>query len=389
MSGAKKEQSKNGTTHEWRQQMHRKHFTTLRGLMTDSKPVTKITLPKSLEVESTKLLDPSDLVVDKATSFSNEQPTVGNKLDSFNKNDQAKTDWSLLPVEAIEEVLKVLEFGAKRYGKFNWIENSESVEWSRFVNALERHLASFKKGQDTDADSGLLELAHIATNALFLLTFKIQNLGIDNRDFRLGKVINKLTCISFIKKENGHRFYNFECGHCGAIFSSSYNNVQRGNTKSCGCQHHTNNTNKTHGMSETPIYNRWRGILLRCNDDTAISYPNYGGRGIKVCDKWSSFEGFFEDMGNPPEGDYQLDRIDNDGDYTKENCQWITRQENLRKTKRVKKFMVDGIEQTIAELSHKYNINQKCLSKRIRMGWDVLEAVRTPSNKPELDDRFK
>ena len=84
---------------------------------------------------------------------------------------------------------------------------------------------------------------------------------------------------------------------------------------------------KAHGLSKTPIYMVWRGMRRRCYNTKDISYSYYGGRGIKVVERWHDFENFYLDMGDKPTG-MQLDRIDNDGDYGPANCRWVTPTEN-------------------------------------------------------------
>ena len=105
----------------------------------------------------------------------------------------------------------------------------------------------------------------------------------------------------------------------------------------------------------TPEHNSWMGARQRCYYKNHKHYNNYGGRGIRMCDRWNGphgFLNFLEDMGPKPEPKekYSLDRIDNDGDYCPENCRWATREEQSRNRRPCKKFVFDGKEySTISE----------------------------------------
>lgn len=104
--------------------------------------------------------------------------------------------------------------------------------------------------------------------------------------------------------------------------------LRKGESKSCGClrveisaQRETKHGQATNGT--TGAYNSWAGIIQRCTNPNNPAYPNYGGRGIGVCDDWLTFDGFYADMGDRPQG-MSIDRINNDDSYRKDNCRWAS-----------------------------------------------------------------
>lgn len=96
------------------------------------------------------------------------------------------------------------------------------------------------------------------------------------------------------------------------------------------------------GLSKSPVYRVWHAMMDRCYLTTCATYKNYGARGITVVDSWHVFENFFADMGNPPAKGMQLNRIDNDGPYSRENCNWVSRKDNCRNKRNNAWFTVAG-----------------------------------------------
>lgn len=155
-----------------------------------------------------------------------------------------------------------------------------------------------------------------------------------------GNKYGKLTVISRAANIRGRTAFRCLC-ECGGECIVTSDSLKQGKTKSCGCIRKTGNR-KSHGMSHSKIYNSWRAMHERCRLKTHKEYKNYGGRGIKVCEEWRSFEPFYQwSLKNGYSEGLTIDRIDVDGNYEPQNCRWITiqQQQKNKQKKRGKCFV--------------------------------------------------
>jgi hypothetical protein len=166
---------------------------------------------------------------------------------------------------------------------------------------------------------------------------------------------------------------------CGVEKVIAGTHLISGHTRSCGCLNKelTVARNTTHGLSGIPAYKVWDSMLQRCRNPRDRSFANYGGRGIGVCERWEKFENFLGDMGEPPPG-MTLDRRENDGDYTPENCKWATRSEQMRNTRQSRILTFKDKSLCVVDWAEILGIDRKVLYKRLDYGWSVEKTLSTP-----------
>ena len=167
---------------------------------------------------------------------------------------------------------------------------------------------------------------------------------------------------------------------CGTEKRIHTANIRR--SRSCGCLRDelASARSRTHGLSKSAEYKVWAGIKRRCLNRNDPSYPDYGGSGVTVCQRWAdSFEAFLEDMGCRPTPRHTIDRIKNSKGYEPGNCRWATRAEQNRNKKNNRLITFRGVTLVSAQWARRTGIDRATIEYRLDNGWSVERALTTPA----------
>lgn len=191
-----------------------------------------------------------------------------------------------------------------------------------------------------------------------------------------GQRFSSLTAIQSAGMKGKQSLWLCYCD-CGKECVVQLGNLRSGHTKSCGCLRSTATTNHktTHGMYGTSTYNSWSSIITRCTNIKNHKYPDYGGRGIQVCDRWLIFENFLSDMGDRPLGT-TIGRIDNNGNYIKENCEWQGNKTQARNKRNTRLFTFNNLTATLTEHCEILELNPSTVRSRLyTYKWPLERAL--------------
>lgn len=211
-----------------------------------------------------------------------------------------------------------------------------------------------------------------------------------------GEVFGKLTVVRQMPFTVGDRYTKWEClCECGNTKIVSRNLLTEGKTTSCGCLE-KGVWNRTHGMTRTKIYQTWLNMRNRCNRPGSRCWENYGGRGISVCQEWQkSFVSFYEwALNSGYKDELSLDRIDVNGNYSPENCRWITNAEQQRNKSNSIHVSYNGQDRGLRELcleigfpyktAHRRYTNAKAKGREI-----TNEYLFAPIQKEKISKRYR
>lgn len=186
-----------------------------------------------------------------------------------------------------------------------------------------------------------------------------------------------------------------DCGTVKAVATKTLSNTtSMGKSTSCGCVRRETVAARNYKHGDSPRngrskeYRAWCHMHERCSNPSCEKYNRYGGRGIRVCDRWSGEDGyrhFLEDLGRAPKIAYSIERVDQDGDYCKANCQWDNAVTQGNNTCRNVYVEYHNVRMTVSEVARELSVNRSHLSKLLKSGLSLNEALRRVSKDTRLN----
>jgi hypothetical protein len=179
----------------------------------------------------------------------------------------------------------------------------------------------------------------------------------------------------------------WECAcDCGNIKTVAGPKLKSGNTKSCGClNRELLSSRKIHGLSRNRLHNIWCGMKARCLNKRVASYPNYGGRGISICNEWLHDAKVFCEwaFSNGYDDTKSIDRIDVNGNYQPDNCRWASPSEQHRNTRKNHMVTIRGETKCLSDWAHDSGTSVHTAIKRLQRGWSIERAVGIQEHNKE------
>jgi hypothetical protein len=184
-------------------------------------------------------------------------------------------------------------------------------------------------------------------------------------------------------RKNGHIYWNCMCD-CGVQKPVAALHLKGGKSANCGCLKSSRLLARatTHGQAGTRTHRIWQNMRGRCRNPNLPDFKYYGGRGIKVCERWNVFENFLADMGECPP-DLSIDRIDVNGNYEPGNCRWATQKEQTNNQRKNVRLTLNGRTQTLQQWADELKLDASMIRWRLDEGWSVERALTEPSLKTQ------
>lgn len=181
---------------------------------------------------------------------------------------------------------------------------------------------------------------------------------------------------------HGHTLYECRC-ECGTVKHVRVDHLKRkvNPVLSCGCMRHRTGEEAPrfkHGMSRSSEHKSWSHMIERCTNENSVDWDLYGGRGVRVCERWQGEEGFanfIEDMGRKPSSKHSIDRRDNNGNYEPGNCRWATASQQARNRRSNHLITFNRKTQCVADWADELSLDRRLLFSRLDDGWSFERCI--------------